>query len=207
MATGSGKARIPDGAVRYRRRMPDVSLTEPGHGGAPGNSHQKRPTLFRWWGSPRFIALTALAIALIAVAVAIAAWFLPARNHFSGQQSAQAKTKVCSTYTTVKRSVSEGTPNPRPDDPVSQTAVAANVRLAMIGGSSYLKETLAAEPATPADLTKAVKSMADTLDQLGFDYLLMQDATVIQPLLETFNSELAQIDPMCAGTKDVSVIG
>jgi len=79
--------------------------------------------------------------------------------------------------------------------------------LAMIGGSSYLKETLAAEPATPADLTKAVKSMADTLDQLGFAYLLRQDATVIQPLLETFNSELAQIDPMCAGTKDVSVIG
>lgn len=162
------------------------------------NSHEKSPSFLRWWKSPHATAFVALAIALIAVAVAIAAWILPGPNHFSGQHSAQAKTNVCSSYTTVRDAVSRGTPNPRPNDPVSQIAVAANVRLAMIGGSSYLKETLAAEPAAPADLTKAVNSMADTLNQLGFNYLLRVDKTVIQPLLESLDSEIAQINQMCA---------
>jgi hypothetical protein len=174
------------------------SSTQAGH----EKGHQQSPSLLlRWWKSPHATAFVALAIALIALAAAIAAWLLPTPNHFSGQQSAKAKTNVCSTYTVVRNAVAQGTPNPKPNDPVSDTAVAANVRLAMIGGSSYLKETLAAEPAAPADLTKLVNSMANTLNQMGFAYLLRTDATVKQPLLDTLNSQIAQINRMCAPKK------
>lgn len=168
---------------------------------APENGHEEKPFILRWWESPRVIALVALAIAVIAVAVAIAAWIVPGRNHFSSQDSAQAKTRVCSAFTTVTSAVAKGTPNPRPDDPGAVLAVAANVRLAMIGGSSYLSETVAAEPAAPADLTKAVNSLANTLDKLGFAYLLMAEKNVKEPLLQTLSSQTAQIGQMCAPAK------
>jgi hypothetical protein len=183
--------------MRYLRRMSIESSTE----AAPENSGEKSPSFLDWWKSPRATAFVALAIALIAVALAIVAWLVPAPKHVSGQQSAQAKKNVCSTYNTVVTAVLNGTPNPRPDDPVSQEAVAANVRLAMIGGSSYLRETLNAEPATPADLTNAVKSLANTLDQTGFAFLLRADATVKQSLGQTLHSELAKINQLCAPNK------
>jgi hypothetical protein len=177
-----------------------MSVESPTHA-AHGDSDKKSPSFLRWWDSPRVIAFTALAIALVAVAAAIAAWLLPPPQYFSGQESAQAKTKVCTTYATVIRTVTMGMPNPRPDDPVSQEVVAANVRLAMIGGSSFLRETLAAEPATPADLANAAKAVAGTLDQLGFAFLSRADATVKEPLGKTFHSEVAQLNQMCPPNK------
>ncbi len=197
MSTGSDKAATSDGAVRYRRRMHDGPLTEAAPEDAPQNSHEKRPAFLRRWESPRFVAFTALGIAVLAVVGAVAAWLLPPPEHFSGQESAQAKTKVCTTFGTVRNAVSKGTPNPRPDDPVAQTAVAANVRLAMIGGASFLRETVAAEPAAPADLTNAVTSMATTLDQLGFAYLLMADEATKKPLLQALNSEIVKLNQVC----------
>lgn len=188
--------------MRYRRRMsvesPSQDAPENGHRKSE-NGHEKSPSFLRsWWESPRAIAFVALAVAVIAVAAAIAAWLVPVPKHFSGEQSARAKTNVCTTYAIVRNAVSKGTPNPRPDDPVAQTAVAANVRLAMIGGSSYIRETVAVEPAAPADLTKAVSSLADTLDKLGFAYLLMADQNVKAPLLQTMGSQMTQINQMCA---------
>ena len=187
--------------MRYRRRM---SVETPRHDApedAPENPHEKRRSFVALWESPRFIAFVALAIAVFAVAAAVAAWLVPVPKHVSAEQSTQAKTKVCYTYGTVRNAVSEGTPNPHPGDPVAQTAVAANVRLAMIGGASYLRETVAAEPAAPADLTKAVTSMADTLDKLGFAFLLMSNETVKAPLLQTLNSQTSQINKICAPPK------
>ena len=166
---------------------------------APENGHKKRPPFLRWWTSPRSIAFAALVIAVIAAALAIAAWVRPGASHsFSDQQSAQAKANVCSAWAPVRKSVWEGTPNPRPGDPVAADVVAANVRLAMLGGGSYLKETLAAEPAAPADLAKAVNSVANTLQRMGINYLA-RTATpaVIAPLTRDLNSEGAQIDGLC----------
>jgi hypothetical protein len=181
--------------------MSDGPLTESGPETYPEDRRETRPTSSRFWESPRFVAFTALAIALIAVAAAIAAWLVPRPHHFSGDQSAQAKTKVCTTYATVRNAVSQGTFNPRPGDPVSQTAVAANVRLAIIGGSAYLKDTLAAAPATPSDVAKAVDSMANTLNEMGFAYLLKQDERANGPMLQTLNKDIAQINQMCAPKK------
>jgi len=183
--------------MRYLRRM---SIDSPAQA-VPENSDAKSRAFLDWWKSPRATAFVALAIALIAVALAVVAWLVPVPKHVSGEQSAQAKRNVCTTYTTVVTAVLNGTPNPRPDDPVSQEAVAANVRLAMIGGSSYLRETLDAEPAAPADLTKAVKSMASTLDQLGFAFLLRADGSIKESVGQKLHSEIAQLNQLCAAKK------
>lgn len=175
--------------------MSDTSLTE----AVPENSHKKHPSVISWWNSPRSIAFVALAIAVIATAVAIAAWVRPGSSHsFSDEQSAQAKEDVCSAWAPVRKSVWEGTPNPRRGDPVAADAVAANVRLAMLGGGSYLKETVAAEPAAPADLAKAVNSVANTLQRMGIVYLAgTATPAVLNPLMHDLNSQGAQIDGLC----------
>jgi len=165
----------------------------------PEITHQKHPSFLRWWKSPRLTAFAALAIALIAVAVAIAAWLLPGASHsFSDQESAQAKTNLCSAYTSVNKAVFEKTPNPHPGDPVGQLSVAANVRLALLGGGAYLRETVAAEPAAPGDLAKAVNSMGNTLEQMAIGYLSRANATVLDPLQRDLGSQTRDINKLCA---------
>ena len=150
--------------------------------------------------SSRWTTLAALAIALIALALAIAAWFRPAQSAptFTGQQTADAKTNVCSAYTAVHQAVVMNThlANPDPKNPIGQLAVAANARLALLGGGAYLRDRLAAEPAAPADLTKAVTSMANTIEQLGVGYLAGLNST-LDPLRQELNSEIAQINGVC----------
>jgi hypothetical protein len=179
--------------MRYSRRMSVESLSQdaPENGDGEGHGHAKGRSFAGWWESPRAIA----------VAAAIAAWLVPVPKHFSSDESARAKTKVCATYVSVRNAVSVGTPNPKPDDPVAQTAVAANVRLAMIGGSSFLRETVAAEPAASGDLTKAITSLASTLDQLGCAYLLRTGEGIKTPLLQKLNTEITQINQLCAPSK------
>ena len=163
---------------------------------APEHSHMGGDP---WWKSARLTTYAALAIALIAVAVAIAAWIRPGTSHsYSDQQSAQAKTNVCAAWAPVRKAVYMGTPNPHQGDPVAGLAVAANVRLSMLGGGSYLRETLAAEPATPADLAKAVNSMATTLERMGINHLARNETpAVMAPLKQNLTSEGAQIDKLC----------
>ncbi|MBO0865221.1 MAG: hypothetical protein J2P16_09135 [Mycobacterium sp.] len=154
-------------------------------------------------GKSRWLTYLALAIAVVAVAVAIAAWFRPAHSSttsFSDQQTADAKKSVCAAYNSVKRGVVMNThlTNPHGDDPVGQLAVAANARLALLGGGQYLRDRLAAQPAAPADLSKAVTSMANTIQDLGIGYVSGESAFAQDPLRNDLNSEIGQIDAMCA---------
>lgn len=149
-----------------------------------------------------WLTWAALAIAVIAAALAIVAWFRPAHGgtsgHFSDQQTADAKTKVCAAYTTMHQAVVTATHlgNPVPNDPSGQLAVAANARVALLGGGAYLRNSLADEPAAPADLTKAVKSMASTIEQLGAGYLAGLDST-LGPLRHDLDAEITQINGLC----------
>ena len=156
----------------------------------------------RWWKSARLQALTALAIAVIAAALAVVAWFRPAHQNaptFTDQQTAEAKTNICFEYAAVHQAVVANTHmvNPDPNNPIGQLAVAANARLALLGGGAYLRDRLTAEPAAPADLAKAVKSMANTIEQLGVGYLAGLNST-LGPLRNELDSQIAQINGMCA---------
>jgi hypothetical protein len=58
-------------------------------------------------------------------------------------------------------------------------------------------EPLAAEPADPADLTEAVTSMANTIEQSGVGYPAELNFT-LGPLRHDLDQETSQIDGMCA---------
>ncbi len=145
----------------------------------------------------------ALAIAVIAAAVAIAGWFRPAPQSaspaFSDQQTAQAKANVCSAYTAVHQGVVRNThlTDPNPNDPAGQLAIAANARLALLGGGAYLRDRVADEPATPADLAQAVNSIGSTIEKLGVGYLEAASNIVLDPLRHDLDSQVAQINKLC----------
>jgi hypothetical protein len=155
-----------------------------------------------WWKSSRWHVLAALVIAVIAAAVAILAWFYPHRSasHFSDEQTAAAKKNVCSADAAIHHAVVANThlANPDPNSPIGQLAVAANARLALLGGGVYLRDRLAAEPAAPADLAKAVTAMANTIERLGINYLAGASTTVQDPLRHELDSQIGQINGQCA---------
>jgi hypothetical protein len=163
----------------------------------PEQSHRKPDP---WWRSGRLTTYVALTIALIAVVVAVAAWLRPTHESaaFSDQQSDQAKKNVCAAALIVNKAVVAKNPNLNPGDPLVQVAETANVRMALLGGGAYLRETVAAEPAAPADLAKAANSMAKTLEQIGINHIALTGTpAVLNPLQQDLNSQMTQINKVC----------
>ncbi len=125
------------------------------------------PRLSRW------VAVIAVAIALIAIA--LAAWSLlrpppaPPAPSFTGQQIADAKARACTAYNTVRIAVSRQTHANLGGGPVAVQAVAANARLSMAAGGSYLLARL--NPATPSPLAPAIRSFADNLQDIAMNEL------------------------------------
>jgi uncharacterized protein YbjT (DUF2867 family) len=139
---------------------------------------------------------------VLALAIAVFGWFDSVHNApgFTGQQTADAKKHVCTTYQIARQAVVINThlANPRGDDQIGTLAVAANARLALVGGGSYLRESLASEPATPTDLAKAVKAMAGTIEQLGMDYLAGAPSSTQDALRSDLDKEISAINQLCA---------
>ena len=81
---------------------------------------------------------------------------------------------------------------------VAELSVATNARLALVGGGAYLKDRLAANTAAPADLADAVNSFANTIEQLGMNYLIGAGAEAQDPLRKDLDSEVTQLDKLCA---------
>jgi hypothetical protein len=147
------------------QEVPPVSPDAPGGRAGRGLPPSAPPAL------PRWIAPAALVIALIAVAIAVWALLRPASASTTpaatSQQTADAKGRACSAYTTVSTAVSLQTHADLGSDPVAVQAVAANSRLAMTAGGSYLLAHL--DPATPADLAAAIRSFANNLQDISMN--------------------------------------
>jgi hypothetical protein len=142
-----------------------------------------------------------VAIAVIAVVLAALAYFRPTHQQSSiPQQGGDAKANVCSAYKTAHRSVVINThmSSPNPNDQVAELAVATSARLALIGGGAYLKDRLDANTAAPADLANAVNSFATTIEQLGTNYLVNAGADTQDPLRHDLDSQITQLDKLCA---------
>lgn len=127
-----------------------------------------------WWAAP-----AALAIALIAVGLAIWALMRPSSEsaanaqqaaEASAQQPGDAKTRLCTAFDIVRNAVSIQTNADLGPDPVAREAVAANARLATLGGGSYLLSRL--DPAAPSELADAVRSFANNLQDIGMKQLV-----------------------------------
>jgi hypothetical protein len=126
----------------------------------------------------RWVAPTALVIAVIALGVAIWTRVGSSSEPDSVQQyfgdnarlsTDEAKTRACVAFDTVRAAVSMQTNADLGPDPVAREAVAANARLATLGGGGYLMSRL--NPATPSELADAVRSFANILQDVGMNQL------------------------------------
>jgi hypothetical protein len=122
----------------------------------------------------RILALTTLVVAV--VALVLSGWLLirhvqegsPNSPNYSDAQRADAKKKVCAAADVVRKGVSLNTNLPPPGGPEDVTgtlAVAANARISLYDGGQYL--LLRLDPATPPDLSDAVKKFANLLLDIG----------------------------------------
>lgn len=119
--------------------------------------------------------VTVVALLLAFVALGVAGWltrypdtFRSSGQSFTAEQEAQAKTTACQAFDTVSKGVFENTnrPNPvAPDDVTGSMVVAANAKIALFDGGRYLHARL--DPATPAELTSAMKLFGDALMDIG----------------------------------------
>jgi hypothetical protein len=139
----------------------------------------------RWARSPGSVVRWLASAALVAAlgALGISSWVLlrppstsaapattsgsAASSAPSAQQIADAKTRACGAYNTVGTAVtlrSNADPGPDPAG-VQAQATAANTRLALIVGHSYLLSRL--DPATPAPLAAALRRFAGDLQEVA----------------------------------------
>ena len=122
-----------------------------------------------------WVAPVALAISLIAAVAA--GWALlrptaPATAPTTPAQGGDPKTNACEAYRTVTAAVSLQTHADAGADPAAVQGVAANARLAMSGGATYLLAHL--NTGTPAELADAIRSFASELQDISMNALAGQ---------------------------------
>jgi hypothetical protein len=162
----------------------------------------KAPSTSPWAQASRWSMFATLAIALVALVLAGLAYFQP--THTSGtaipQQGGDAKANVCTAYHAAHNAVVINThlQSPNPKDPTAELSVATSARLALVGGGTYLKERLAANSAAPTDLVNAVDAVANTIEQLGINYLNRAAADAQETLRRDLNTQIGAADKLCA---------
>jgi hypothetical protein len=137
---------------------------------------------------------------VIAVVFAALAYFHPADKGASiAQQGGDAKGNVCSAYIAARQAVVINThmQSPNPNNQIAELSVATNARLALIGGGAYLRERIAANTAAPADLANAANAMANTIEQLGINYLIQAGPAAQDPLRHDLDSQITQLNKLC----------
>ena len=121
----------------------------------------------------------------------------PGEAAVNAQQSDDAKASVCVAFDMVRKAVSVQTNADLGPDPVAKEAVAANARLATLGGGEYLLSRV--DPATPPELADAVRSFANNLGDIGMNQLVgvpNTDPTVAARLSEA-QAASQQIADIC----------
>jgi hypothetical protein len=174
----------------------------PQAGSAPVQTPPVAPTAFGRLA--RWPAFTALAIALVALAVGLVGWFRPAPHTnpppsnptYTAQQTADAKAKVCGAVEKFNRAVSVNNALPRGNDPI---VAAVNSRQIFDVFSRHLLATLAEEPATPADLATAVRELASTLEEAVIEYEdgLSNSDPEMRPNLDASSTAADTIQRLC----------
>jgi hypothetical protein len=129
---------------------------------------------------PRWPALTALAIALIALAVGLAGWFRPVPHNnepppeptYTDQQVTTAKAALCTAFGNVDHALDlADTRSTGSIDPTAQLGVATSTRQVLDAGSRYLLAKLAEQPATPSELATAIRQQANAYQDVVIGYL------------------------------------
>ncbi len=153
------------------------------------------------------LAIASFAIAIVALGFAIGSWFRPMPDNklppapsppaFTEQQTTEAKAKVCATYEKVHQAVLNNTGRSGGTDPIALLGVAANARLALYDGGEYLLKVLAEQPATPPELSTAVRQLVDSYQQLAINYMAEVSQSEIDSSLHAGDQPNATIYGIC----------
>ncbi|MGV0740845.1 hypothetical protein [Mycolicibacterium sp. XJ870] len=152
------------------------------------------------------MAIVALVAALAASGVAV--WALLDKPEATGaseavaatptsEQVSTAHTRTCENFRKVASGVAVQTHTQPEDNPTSGQAVAANARLSMLGGGTYLLDNI--HPAAPSDLNDAVKEFAGTLQTVAVNALagIGNDAPDQAGLLQKAQIETERVEALC----------
>ncbi|WP_133066882.1 hypothetical protein [Mycolicibacterium sphagni] len=148
--------------------------------------------------------IIAIVIAVIAIGVAIGAWFrpipnpeAPAAKTYSDQQVADAQKAVCDAYSLVHNAIIVTNNKSGGSDPTAILAVAANARLSAHAGGQYLADILSQYPATQSDLAQGIRDLATNLEKLTLEYLGETPNADQDPLLRSADDATSQIKQHC----------
>lgn len=200
----------------YHRPMPDTSSTESSSATdttesldepSPESGAKKPAPASRTSNLSHWATLAALPIAVIAIAVAAVGWFYPHKSAsssaptYTDQQTKDAKKHVCEAFVIVDKAVVRNThvtlKNPAEGGPGAVLGIQANARLALYGGGAYLRDRLTLEPATPADLAKAVGTVSTVLQELGINYLANAPEFAQDELKQALNAGVKTVAERC----------
>lgn len=176
---------------------------------APAPPAQHPPTLPpRPSRGPVFTAVASLAVALVAVGIAIAAWLRPMPERpasappepsYSDEQIAAAKANICEAVEVATNEVAENSHKPHPitEKETDALAVITNGRLAVYAGGDYLLYRLTTEVGVPNELASSVRSLANTYKVAGIHALNNEPDAFFTRLRKEIDSYIAAIRGDC----------
>ncbi len=162
-------------------------------------SHAAGPSKFAKWA-----AIAALVLAILALAGAAYGYFYPnqsaaAAGKYSDQQRNDAKKHICETFKIVDRAVVRNShlKNPENGGPIGALSVATAQRFAFYDGGDFLRDRVAAEPATPKDLADNANSLGTQLEELSIGYLAGAQDFAQDELRQNLDDKIKKIVDIC----------
>jgi hypothetical protein len=161
-------------------------------------SHAKSPSKLPLW-----LAIAALVLAILGVAGAAYGYFYPnetaASGKFSDQQRNDAKKHICETFKIVDRAVVRNSHLKNPDNggPIGALSVATAQRFAFYDGGAFLRDRVAAEPATPKDLADNANALGTQLEELSIGYLAGAQDFAQDELRQNLDDKIKKIVEIC----------
>ena len=159
----------------------------------------QRPSKFAKWGT-----IAALVLAILAVAGAAYGYFYPnesaaAAGKYSDQQRNDAKKHICETFKIVDRAVVRNSHLKNPDNggPIGALSVATAQRFAFYDGGAFLRDRVAAEPATPKDLADNANALGTQLEELSIGYLAGAQDFAQDELRQNLDDKIKKIVEIC----------
>jgi hypothetical protein len=162
-------------------------------------SHAADRSKFAKWGT-----IAALVLAILALAGAAYGYFYPnesaaAAGKYSDQQRNDAKKHICETFKIVDRAVVRNShlKNPENGGPIGALSVATAQRFAFYDGGDFLRDRVAAEPATPKDLADNANSLGTQLEELSIGYLAGAQDFAQDELRQNLDDKIKKIVEIC----------
>lgn len=147
--------------------------------------------------------IIAIVVAVIAIAVAIGAWFrpmpkpeAPAAKTYSDQEVADAKKAACDAFDRGQKTL-DVTGAKVATNPSDSFTVAVNSRVAIGAISNYWRSTLQHHPATPAEVENVLSSLADQYESILLTQLAEGSRTDLDALYASVDESVPKMTQAC----------